>query len=761
MKRSLTLLTLSFAFAKIASVQDFYDINTINTIEIVFTQPNWNEILDSLYATGEGRLAGTVFINGQQLDSAGVRYKGNSSYQYQMVKKPLNIKLDYIIPDQNIDGYGTIKLSNGFKDPSLVRETLGYEIARNYMPASNANYAKVYINGGYIGLYTSVQDVDRNFAQTHFLSNENAFFKGEINGNLQGFNGAWNYFGQDSSLYYDRYTIESDHGWADLTGFLDTLNNHSGFMDEVLNVDRHFWMLAYDILLVNLDSPVNMPQNFYIYKDDEGRFNPVIWDVNETFGVFRNVTGGPPLSNYDMQHLDPFFNSGNPDYPIVSKVLNIPLYRRIYTAHVKTMMDDLSGNGWYVARALEIQDIIDEEVQNDPNKLYTYDDFINNIYNSVGGGPPPQGQSIIGIAELMGTRITYLNSLQEFQAEAPAISDVTNTPAIIFQGDEVWITANISNTVAVQLGYCSMDQIRFTKTNMFDDGNHNDGAAGDGIYGISITAGNTNIAYYIFADNDEAVSFSPPRAEYEYYTITVMNDVAINEFMADNETTISDQDGEYDDWIELYNNTSGTVSLGGWYLSDDATNPGKWVFPDTVIASGEYLIVWADEDQEQEGLHANFKLSASGEVIMLSDAGLNLMDQINFGIQKTDTTTGRFPNGIGNFIEMIPTFGYENVDSLSGEDEIPVAQTEKPVLKQNYPNPFSRNTTLTFVLPEPANVCLEVFDIFGRKVVIFKGWLEDGEHDYQFNGDQYPSGLYFTLLRTDDSVQQIKMVLAK
>jgi len=760
MKRLLTFLALCFTCVKVALVQDFYDISTIKTIEIVFTQPNWNEILDSLHATGEGRLAGTVFINGQQFDSAGVRYKGNSSYQYMMVKKPLNIKLDYIIPDQNIDGYGTIKLSNGFKDPSFVRETLGYEIARNFMPASKANYAKVYINGSYTGLYTSVQDVDRKFAQTHFLSNDNAFFKGEINGDLQGFYGAWNYFGQDSSSYYDRYTIESDQGWADLTGFLDTLNNHSGFMEEVLNTDRHLWMLAYDILLVNLDSPVNMPQNFYIYKDDEGRFNPVIWDMNETFGGFKHVTGGPPLSNYDIQHLDPFFNSGNPDYPTVSKVLNIPLYRRIYTAHVKTMIEDLSGNGWYLARALEIQELIDEDVQNDPNKLYTYDDFINNIYNSVGGNPP-QGQSIIGIAELMETRITYLNSLQEFQAAAPAISDVMSTPAIVFQGDEVWITANISNTVAVQLGYRSMNKNRFTKTNMFDDGNHNDGTAGDGIYGISIIAGNTNIAYYIFADNDEAVTFSPPRAEYEYYTITVMNEVAINEFMADNETTIADQDGEYDDWIELFNNTSGSLSLNGWCLSDDAANPGKWVFPDTIIASGEYLIVWADEDEEQEGLHASFKLSASGEAIILSDAALNMMDQVNFGNQKTDTTAGRFPNGIGNFIEMIPTFGYENVDSLSGEDEIPVVQTEKPVLKQNYPNPFNRNTTLAFVLPEPTNVQLEVFDIFGRKTVIFTGWLEDGEHDYQFNGDQYPSGLYFVLLRTGDSVQQIKMVLGK
>lgn len=761
MKRLLTLLTSCFAFSNIVSTQEFYDIITINTIEIVFTQPNWKDILDSLYATGEGRLAGTVFINGQQFDSAGVRYKGNSSYQYLMVKKPMNIKLDYIIPDQNIDGYGTIKLSNGFKDPSLVRETLGYEIARNYMAASKANYAKVYINGGYIGLYTSVQDVDRSFAQKHFMSNDNAFFKGEINGDLQGFNGAWNYFGQDSTLYFDRYTKESDHGWVELISFLDTLNNHNSHLEEVLNVDRHLWMLAFDILLVNLDSPVNMPQNFYIYKDDDGRFNPVLWDMNETFGVFRHLTGGPPLSNYDMQHLDPFFNSDNPDYPTVSKVLNTPLYGRMYIAHIKTMMEELFDNGRYLERALEMQGIIDEEVQNDPNKLYTYDDFINNIYNSAGGGPPPQQQSIIGISELMEPRITFLNSLQEFQVAAPEISEVTVSPSIVFQGEDVWVTATISNSVAVQLCYRYMGQNRFSKTNMFDDGNHHDGSAGDGVFGAMMATEKTEIAFYIFADNDEAVTFSPPRAEYDFYTITLTNEVVINEFMAENEATVTDQNGEYDDWIEFYNNTSGAISLGGWFLSDDNTNPGKWIFPDTVIASGGYLIVWTDEDEEQIGLHANFKLSALGEEIILSDAALNLVDEINFGIQKPDTTTGRFPNGTGNFIEMIPTFGYENVDSLSGEDEVLISQIKKPVLKQNYPNPFSSSTTLSLVLSEPAEISLDIYDVLGRKTNIFTGRLEEGEHHFQFTGDKYPAGLYFASLRTADSYQQVKMVIKK
>ncbi len=132
MKKLFFAVLFSTAFSQMTMAQNFYDINTINTIEIEFEESNWDYLLDQLKAAGnEERLMGAVTINGQAFDSVGVRYKGNSSYNSNQVKNPFNIKLDYIIDDQELDGYGTLKLSNGFKDPSFVRETLGYEIARN------------------------------------------------------------------------------------------------------------------------------------------------------------------------------------------------------------------------------------------------------------------------------------------------------------------------------------------------------------------------------------------------------------------------------------------------------------------------------------------------------------------------------------------------------------------------------------------------------------------------------------------------------
>ncbi len=304
----ITLLTFVVLFLTDVLGEDFYDINTINTIEITFENSNWNYILDFLYAAGdEERLIGTAIINGVRFDSVGVRYKGNSSYVANQVKNSLNIKLDYIIDDQKLDGYGTLKLANVYKTPSFVREVLSYEIIRKYMPASKANFIKVYINGTYMGLYTSVQSVDKYFLKNHFASNDNVFFKGELaDGTPQNNVKVWGYLGEDSVTYYNFYEIKTDSGWKDLIGFLDTLNNSPENVEDVLNVDRLLWMLAFDILTVNLDSPVNFGHNFYLYKDDTGRFNPIVWDLNESFGSFsmllgQNQGGRSGLNLIDMQ----------------------------------------------------------------------------------------------------------------------------------------------------------------------------------------------------------------------------------------------------------------------------------------------------------------------------------------------------------------------------------------------------------------------------------------------------------------------------
>lgn len=758
MKTKQLLLIALLGIMQSAFSQSFYDINTINTIEITFQESNWDAILDQYYADGdEQRLVGTVSINGQVFDSAGIRYKGNSTYSANQVKNPLNIKLDYIIDDQLIEGYGTLKLANVKKDPSFVRETLSYEIARKYMPAGQSNYANVYVNGTLLGLYTSDQDVDKFFMRTHFGSDENARIKGELTsdgGPPSG--GVWEYYGMDSSSYSNYYALESDFGWQELMWFLDTLNNHNEVVEQVLNIDRHLWFIAFSNLFVNLDGPINNPQNYYIYKDDAGRFNPILWDLNESFGGFGSHQTLGNLNTTQKQQLSPFANANESEFPIISKILSNDTWRKMYVAHMKTILEENFENSLYETRALEIQDVIDADVQADPNKFYSYSNFVSNVYNSVGGGP----QAVIGIVQLMDARTDYISGLTEFQYDAPEIGNVSHSPENVSPNSEVWFTAEVNNAGNVYLAHRSNSYGIFPKVMMYDDGNHEDGQAGDGVFGVSIMVGSTDIQYYIYAENTDAVAFSPARAEYEFYEISITGDLVINEFMADNETTVTDQDGDYDDWIELYNNGSEDLNLEGYFLSDDAADPYQWIFPDTTIMAGGFLIVWADDDGDQEGLHANFKLSASGETIVLSDNNMNLLDEVTYLQQKPDTTTGRFENGKGDFIEMLPTFGEENTNLVTAIDDGLIAEQKGFVLGQNSPNPFTTSTTIIFSLRQSEEVELSVYNAYGTQIqTLVDGRLSEGEHAYTWNANGLPGGIYFYSLTAGGQVQMKKMVV--
>ncbi|HEX2971308.1 MAG TPA: lamin tail domain-containing protein, partial [Tepidisphaeraceae bacterium] len=97
-------------------------------------------------------------------------------------------------------------------------------------------------------------------------------------------------------------------------------------------------------------------------------------------------------------------------------------------------------------------------------------------------------------------------------------------------------------------------------------------------------------------------------------------DPVISEFMADNRVTLYDEYGEPSDWIEIYNPGTTPVDLGGWYLTDSASDLRQWQFPSVTLSGGSYLLVFASgRDQRAAGqvLHTNFKLDAVGEYLAL------------------------------------------------------------------------------------------------------------------------------------------------
>ena len=117
--------------------------------------------------------------------------------------------------------------------------------------------------------------------------------------------------------------------------------------------------------------------------------------------------------------------------------------------------------------------------------------------------------------------------------------------------------------------------------------------------------------------------------------------------MAANTKSLTDPQGQHEDWLELHNLTNDVVSLSGMYLTDKMDNLKKWAFPkNTTIPAHGYLLVWLDEDGKAEvGLHANFKLSRNGETVMLVDTdtrGNQVLDTVTFEKQEKDVALGRW-----------------------------------------------------------------------------------------------------------------------
>lgn len=137
--------------------------------------------------------------------------------------------------------------------------------------------------------------------------------------------------------------------------------------------------------------------------------------------------------------------------------------------------------------------------------------------------------------------------------------------------------------------------------------------------------------------------------------------VVINELLPKNSQFGSDEDGEFDDWIELFNPADEDQDISGYYLSDSKKNPTKWQIPDgTIIEKMGYLIVWCDGDSTRAGLHTNYKLSADGENVVLLDAEQQVIEIVEYPITLVEQSWARKPNGTGDFEWSLPTFNQPN-----------------------------------------------------------------------------------------------------
>ncbi|GAB5409799.1 MAG: hypothetical protein BalsKO_21640 [Balneolaceae bacterium] len=141
--------------------------------------------------------------------------------------------------------------------------------------------------------------------------------------------------------------------------------------------------------------------------------------------------------------------------------------------------------------------------------------------------------------------------------------------------------------------------------------------------------------------------------------------------MASNSSTVSDEQGDFDDWIEILNTGDLSVNFGGMYVSDDPENLTKWQIPtnqsaSTTIAPGQFLLIWFDDDSDDGALHVAPKLSASGEYVILTESdGVTEIQRVEFGEQETDISWAATEDGGEVFSFQAPSPGSPNTGEVA------------------------------------------------------------------------------------------------
>ena len=787
--------------------------DAVHEIHLTFHQADWWNLLrlnfegleDPLYLPAEFDWEAVHF------DSIGVRFKGNSSYNaYPGVKKSFKLDIDEYVTDQEIEGLDKLNLNNGFLDPTFVRETGAYEMcAAIGLPASRTNYAALYINGDYWGLYTLVEQFDQQFIESRFgASEEGNLWKGEPYGSLE-------YLGPDQASYYNSYelkTNEEENDWSSLVEFVDRLNNTPlaslpDSLHNLVDVSSALAMLAIDIFTVNLDSYIGRCANYYFYhRDLDSRMIFAKWDLNEAWGVFN-------MWNYSMtqlMQLNPFWLNPQPgeERPLAERLWQVSAYEDIYIGHIQRLMAGAAQPDRLIARMEELRDLIRPYVLMDTNKMFSDAQFENSMTSNIYMGP----RLIPALETFIRNRDSWLQG--QIGTWTPIDGLVINE-----------LMASNNSTIADEHGdfddWIEVANVGAAPINLSGLGltDHHDGASmylfpdltlNVGEYIViwadeEVAQGALHAPFKLDADGEDLylldgaviidqVTFPELPADVSYgrwpngtgawqilsaATPGTENEnpeqpeeivLYINEFMALNDTVIQDETGAYEDWVEIYNPGPDPVEMGGLFLTDDLTLTTQWSFPDTALAAGGFLLVWCDDDPGDGPLHSTFKLSGDGEEIGLFGrlaAGNAVIDSYAFGAQTADISEGREDDGgpLWVFFET-PTPGSSNRTGATIPGD-PDDQLSWQV--RLYPLPMF-DQVLTLELRQRAGTVeqADLYDLSGRRVrdLLAGRNLRGTDLQLQWNGCDEAGrpvgeGLYFLRIRGSSGASDHRVVVIR
>ncbi len=623
--------------------------------------------------------------NGEEMvENVGFRLRGNTSRGAH--KKSFKISFNTFESGQKFHGLEKMNLNGEHNDPSIMRSKLGWDMVRwAGLPGSRTNHVELYINTQYRGLYLNVEHIDEEFVDKRMSDGNGNLYKCLWPADLH-------YKGEDPNLYAEyenwgrqAYALKTNvaaYDYSDLAHFIDVLNNYTGTtfrceLERVFDVENYLKMIAVDILMSNWDGPIINKNNFYLYNNPcTNQFTYLPYDLDNTFGIDWWGIDWVDSDIYQWSEL-------SEDYrPIYEKLMAVPEYKDRFTFYMEEMLEQFFNNTFMANYLNEKLALLSPYRMND--------EFAEGDYGWNFGDFEDSFETGLGEHVHFGLK-NYIELRR-----ASIVEQLENVDAIpVVQNIDVdWS----ENQVVLDIQTIDDHALTFMFFHyQLDGGDWQTDTLPINVSGMTTHIFETDevalMTYYFEIFDNVGQSRAYPLCQDATIQLGYLptHNVVINEIMASNESTVTDEFNEHDDWIEIYNAGNVVAPIHQYFLSDDPTDPMKWQLPNTILNPGQYIVIWADNDPEQGAYHTNFKLKQEGEFLGLYDAKSNhnaIVDQINFPPQETDKGYARIPNGTGDFVIL--------------DYATPYANNETPLH-------ISENTTSKIrISPNPANDIISI-----------------------------------------------------
>jgi len=612
----------------------------------------------------------------ETLDSVGFRLRGNTSRT--AAKKSFKLDLNHFVSGGDLYGVEKINLNGEHNDPSIIRSKLCWDFYEDLgMSTTRSTHVAVYINGDYYGLYVSVEHIDDEFLEKNFSDDTGNLWKCLWPADLtyRGENPEDYHPYYDEDRPYELKTNEDEYDYSQLARLIGIINqtpeeNFADSLESVLNIAGVLKYFAVNVLTGSWDDYWFLRNNYYLYfHPTENRFHLIPYDYDNSIGIDWFDTDWTSTDPYNFPVMD---GDGR---PLAERIMAQDEYRDLYTHFIEFISAQVIELPNWEERLLSLKTNIDPWVEMDAYRTFDYGFTMEDYHNSFSAEHYENLHVKRGIREFINLRMESISNLISYSQAPPVVYDYSWFPQFPSSGDSITVQASVFGSAGLHKVEIHFRETPESSPEIFQMEfspipNSKIVEETDRWTGIIPPIQGTQGYFKIYCEDFNGQSNLFPRHKLVEISVPeiVDNHVILNEFLASNDTTNFDEEGEFDDWLELYNIENESVNIGGMFLTDNSDNLTKWMIPiGTTLPSNGHLLFWCDNDEEQGSYHTNFKLSGGGEFLALVQPdGITVKDSLTFGDQETDISFGRISDGSDEWDFQHPTPGTSNgIESMS------------------------------------------------------------------------------------------------